>query len=314
MGWQSAANYAQKSVSRIEDKYARKAAKRQSGMSTVLEAVSLFDSYNANKREFNELADYAKEQNLAWDKDSKKFVGSINDQVVEIGRSDMSAIRDLTKYGDQDFQGIVMKDGQAKDAWKNVQATQDRADARASVPIQEDVSFDEDDFFEPGQMTTPLSQEDIAPTTKDKMPLRGSSFNYSFTKVDEPMEFVAPEGKAGELDKYERQIYDATNFLDWSSLKPDERRSLYSQSLRPNVQMPEEEDEFLTKAEEFGLGDPRNPYLEEKINVEPLPPRPLAQNPLESWQKIMLGGAGYSDSPGRSYVDGDKRPYRRNLK
>jgi len=144
MGWRSAANYTDKAVNRIEKSYADKAAKRERGMATVLEGVSLMDNYMADKRDFNELSGYAKEQGLEWNKDTKSYIGTVNDQVYNINKADMSAIRDKTKFGDKDFSGITMKGDNIKDVWLD----KDRTNPYLRE-LRKTVKLDNDDYIDP---------------------------------------------------------------------------------------------------------------------------------------------------------------------
>jgi len=173
MGWQSIANYTQRSLDRTDRATAEKAASRQEGINTVLQGVSLLDKWSSGQKELSALKEYGEQEGLTYDKKTKSFYGTLEgadetkeqrierlkvsssklgtkpaefqrdpSQSYRVSSTDLRNIRDLTAYGGQTFKSMITgKGGQVKGAY----AYNPKTPERPVVPIEsEDEYFDEE--------------------------------------------------------------------------------------------------------------------------------------------------------------------------
>lgn len=123
MGWRDIRGLTYSKVNRIDRQTSRSIASQDRLLSTVGQAVSLYDKWSTGRKETEELQKYGESKGLTWSKKDKAFYGTTfekkgdAEEYYKVSSADLKNIRNFEKYTEDDFMSIIKKDDKIKSTY-----------------------------------------------------------------------------------------------------------------------------------------------------------------------------------------------------
>lgn len=115
MNWREIRKYTNKDLARIDRDIADKSRKSSELSNILTEGVSLFQKYTQGKADQSALETFGESEGLTYDKKSKSFYGTQDDQHYKISTAELKNMQNFSKYTDKGISDFIStKDGNIK--------------------------------------------------------------------------------------------------------------------------------------------------------------------------------------------------------
>jgi len=145
MGWREIRGYTDKAVSRIGRAEYERQRKWSEAKETLSEGLSLWQKHQQGKADQTALEEFGTSEGLTYDKDTKSFYGTQDEQHYKISPAELKVMQSFGKYTDKGISDFIStKDGNIKKGYKYNLPDKPVAPNVPFVPEDESYFSDED--------------------------------------------------------------------------------------------------------------------------------------------------------------------------